>query len=96
MTERRSPTTEQVQAMIDAAGGRANVKSGIVVANAGINSVGFNTPFASAPQVALTVQSDIALRDCLYKVTAVSPTFFNFECDVACTMAWIATDAGDP
>lgn len=98
MAERVCPTTEQVQAMIDAAGlgGGANVKSGIVAALTGQNTVIFNTPFASIPRVVLTVQDDIALRDCLYKVTFVSTTRFYFYADVACTIAWIATDAGDP
>jgi len=95
MVERRCPTTEQVQVMIDAARA-ANVKSGIKVASGGSNSVAFNTAFTSTPQVVLTVQDSIALSDCLYKVTAVSIEGFSFDCDVACTMAWIATDAENP
>lgn len=97
MTERRGPTTEQVQAMIDAAGlSGANVKSGTVAASGGSNEVVFNTPFTSVPGVVLTVQDSIALEDCLYKITVVSETGFSFEADVAATYAWIATDAGDP
>lgn len=96
MTERRCPTTAQVQAMIDASGGGANVKSGIKVATTGSNSVTFATPFASTPQVVLTVQDSIALRDCLYAVRSVSITGFTFDADAAATYAWIATDAGDP
>lgn len=94
MAERRCPTTEQVQVMIDAAGG-ANIKSGIKAASAGSNSVTFNTPFASIPRVILTVQDSIPLRDCLYQVTAVSATGFSFKTDAAAIYAWIATDAGD-
>ncbi|GAI97398.1 unnamed protein product, partial [marine sediment metagenome] len=45
MEERRAPTTEKVQSMIEGGGG-ANVKSGTVAANTGANSVTFNTPFA--------------------------------------------------
>ena len=96
MTERVCPTTEQVQAMIDAAGGGANVKSGTKAASTGANSVTFGTPFASVPRVILTVQDNIALRDCIYQVTAVSTTGFDFEADVAATYAWIATDVGKP
>jgi len=96
MAERRCPTTEQVQNMINAAGGGANVKSGTKAASTGSNSVIFNTPFTSTPRVVLTVQDSIALRDCLYQVTAVSTTGFSFDVDTAATYAWIATVAGDP
>ncbi|MBA7672697.1 hypothetical protein ES703_80883 [subsurface metagenome] len=93
--ERRAPTTSKVQQMIEGGGG-ANVKSGTKAANTGANSVTFNTPFASVPGVVLTVQdTGVALRDCLYKVTSVSTTGFDFEADVAATYAWIATDAGN-
>lgn len=82
---------------IHAGGGNGvNVKSGIKVATAGSNSVVFNTAFASTPQVVLTVQDSIVLRDCLYEVTAVSTTGFSFDADASATYAWIATDAGDP
>ena len=81
---------------IAAAPGGASVKSGIKAASSGSNSVTFTTPFASTPRVVLTVQDSIALRDCLYQVTAVSTTGFSFDADVAATYAWIATDAGDP
>lgn len=95
MAERRVPTTEKVQEMIGVGGG-ANVKSGTVAANTGANSVTFNTPFASVPRVVLTVQdAGLVLGDCLYKVTSVSTTGFNFEADAAATYAWIATDAGE-
>lgn len=70
------------------------IKSGIV-ASPGSGSVTFNTAFASIPQVVLTVQDDTSLRDCLYKVTAVSETGFSYETDVVLTLAWIATDAGN-
>ena len=97
MTERRFVTTAKVAAMIAAAGGGANVKSGKKDASTGSNSVTFTTPFASTPEVVLTVlDAGLALRDCLYKVTAVSTTGFSFEVDAATTYAWIATDAGDP
>ena len=79
-----------------AGGGGANVKSGTKAAATGSNSVTFNTPFASTPRVVLTVQDSIALRDCLYEVTAVSTTGFSFDVDAAATYVWIATDAGDP
>lgn len=77
-------------------GGSLNVKSGVKVASTGSNSVTFNTAFSSTPQVVLTVQDSIQLRDCLYKVTAVSTTGFSFDVDVSATYAWIATNAGDP
>ena len=53
------------------------------------------TAFASTPQVVLTVQDNIQLRDCLYKVTSVTTTGFEFDVDASATYAWIATDAGD-
>lgn len=104
MVERRAPTTAKVQALIQAhadvvdahhtPGGGANVKSGTLAANTGANSVTFTTPFASVPRVVLTVQdAGLALRDCLYKVTLVSTTGFEFEVDAAATYAWLATDA---
>lgn len=97
MTERRAPTTAKVQAMIDASGGGANVKSGTKVATTGSNSVTFNTAFASTPRVVLTVQdASLALRDCLYAIRSVSTTGFSFDVDAAATYAWIATDAGNP
>jgi len=77
-------------------GGGANVKSGTLAAATGSNQVTFNTPFSSTPRVVLTVQDSIALRDCLYEVTAVSTTGFTLNCDAAATYAWIATDAGNP
>jgi len=76
-------------------GNGVNVKSGTYVASIGSNSVTFNTAFSSTPQVVLTVQDNIALRDCLYQVTAVSTTGFSFDADGAATYAWIATDEGD-
>lgn len=76
-------------------GNGANVKSGTYAASTGSNSVTFNTAFSSTPQVILTVQDSIALRDCLYEVTTVSTTGFSFDVDAAATYAWIATDAGD-
>lgn len=79
-----------------AGGGGADVKSGTYAASAGSNSVTFNTAFASTPQVVLTVQDNISLRDCLYQVTTVSTTGFSFDVDAAATYAWIATTAGDP
>jgi len=79
-----------------AGGNGVNVKSGTKAAGIGGNSVVFNTAFSSTPQVVLTVQDSIALRDCLYQITAVSPTGFSFDADAAATYAWTATDAGDP
>jgi len=77
-------------------GGGVNVKSGTIAASIGSNSVVFNTPFAATPRVVLTVQDNIALRDCLFQVTAVSATGFSFDADAAATYGWVATDAGDP
>ena len=77
-----------------AGGGGVNVKSGTVSGSSG--SVTFNTAFASTPQVALTTQDSTTLRDCLHKITAVSTTGFSWSADVSQTVAWIATDAGDP
>lgn len=96
MPERRFVTTAKVAAMIAAAGGGANVKSGTKAASTGSNSVTFNTPFASVPVVVLTVEdATLALRDCLFAVRSVSTTGFSFDADAAGTYAWIATDAGD-
>ena len=105
MAELRAPTTDKVTAMIQAhednanahhvPGGGADIKSGTKAASIGSNSVTFNTAFASTPQVVLTVQDSIALRDCLYQITAVSTTGFSFDADAAATYAWIATNAGD-
>jgi len=75
-------------------GGGANIKSGIVSGASG--SVTFNTPFVSTPRVVMTIQDTIQLRDCLYKVTAINTTGFSWEADVSSTLAWVATDAGDP
>ena len=77
-------------------GGGVNVKSGTMSASTGSNSVTFNTAFASVPQVVLTVQDIIALRDCLYEVTVVDVNGFTFVVDVAATYVWVATDAGNP
>ena len=77
-------------------GGGVNVKSGTVAASINGTDVTFNTPFVSVPQVVLTVQDNIALRDCLYQITAVSVDGFSFDVDANATYAWIATDAGDP
>lgn len=79
-----------------AGGGGVNVKSGTIAASGGSNNVTFNTAFASTPQVVLTVQDNIQLRDCLWQVTAVSTDGFTFECDADATYAWVATDAGNP
>ena len=80
-----------------AGGGGADVKSGTIAASgSGTNSVTFNTNFSSVPQVVLTVQDDIQLRDCLFKVTDVTTSGFSFECDSSATYAWIATNAGNP
>ena len=77
-------------------GGGADVKSGTIAASSGSNNVTFNTAFSSTPQVVLTVQDTIQLRDCLYEVTSVSTTGFDFEADANATYAWIATNAGNP
>lgn len=76
--------------------GGADIKSGTKAAAIGSNSVTFNTPFSSIPQVVLTVQDAIQLRDCLYKVTAVSTTGFSFEVDLAATYAWNSYRCGRP
>jgi len=92
-TERRAPTTEKEQAMIE--GGR--VKSGIIIAIKGSNDVTFNTAFVTIPRVMLTAwDAGLLLRDCLYKVTSLSATGFTFEVDEGATYGWIATDAGNP
>lgn len=77
-------------------GNGVSVKSGTIAASGGSNNVTFNTAFSSTPQVVLTVQDTVALRDCLYEVTSVSTTGFNFEADANATYAWIATTAGNP
>jgi len=94
MTERRCPTTEEVQAMIDASGGGANVKSGTVSGSSG--SVTFNTAFASTPQVVMTSLGSTATRDCILRVDSVSTTGFDWTADISQGAGWIATDAGDP
>ena len=77
-------------------GGGANIKSGVKAASTGSNSVTFGTAFSSTPVVTLTPFGSIALRDCLFAVTAVSTTGFNFDIDDSSDYMWIATDAGDP
>jgi len=95
MVERRCPSTAKVQEMIGSGGG-ANVKSGTVATSGKVGSVTFNTPFASIPHIVISPQdSGLGLRDCLFKVTSVTTTGFDFEVDADATYAWIATDAGD-
>jgi len=82
--------------LLEGDGSGADIKSGTIAASTGSNAITFNTLFAFTPQVILTVQDNIALRDCLYEVTAVSTTGFTFNTDAAATYAWIATNAGNP
>ena len=95
MTERRTPTTTKVQAMIDASGGGggANVKSGSLVPAAKTwVTVSFTTPFASVPAVAGAISKNAAwsLRNItvdgfeVYLNTTGNNTFW-----------WVATDAGN-
>jgi len=77
-------------------GGGANVKSGTKVCTIGANSVTFTTAFSSTPRVVLIGQdAALALRDALWVVRSVTTTGFDFEVDAGCTIAWIATDAGN-
>ena len=99
MATKKCPTTTKVASMIAAAiasaPGGATVKSGVKAASTGSNSHTFATAFATTPRVVLTVFDSIALRDCLYALTAVSTTGFSFDVDTAANYSWIATDAGD-
>ena len=94
MVERRAPTTAKVQAMIDAGGGGANVKSGLLVPVAKTwVVVTFATAFATTPSVsgAISKNASWSLRNItvngfeVYINTTGSNTFW-----------WIATDAGNP
>lgn len=109
MVEKRAPTTAKVAGMIQThkddpnahhvPGGGADIKSGVVV-NAPQGEdvpVTFTTPFASVPQVVLTMQdAAITATNARIVVHSVSTTGFTFELYRAGTVAWIATDAGDP
>jgi len=94
VNERRAPTTEQVQAMIDAASG-ANVKSGQSTGTKKtVVQVDFATPFTSAPVV--TISDYNAVETWLVEVTA---NYFKWNNDSPSSdvlIDWIATDAGNP
>lgn len=107
MQERKAPTTIKVAALIQAHKddpnahhvpvGGADVKSGTKACASGANSVTFGTAFASTPQVVVTHQdASLNIRDALLVIRAVSTTGFDPDVDAACTVAWIATDAGNP
>ena len=91
--ERRCPTTEEVQAMINASGGGAVVKSGSLVPAAKTwVLVSFTTSFVSTPAVtgAMSKNATWSLRNItvdgfdVYLNTTGNNTFW-----------WIATDAGN-
>jgi hypothetical protein len=81
------------------AGGGANVKSGVVNVTAGGSAVvTFVTPFAATPQVIVTNQFASADTSTTLSVFPVSTTGFTIRGagNAAGTVAWIATDAGNP
>jgi hypothetical protein len=81
------------------AGGGANVKSGVVNLTAGGSAVvTFVTPFASTPQVIVTNQFASADTSTTLSAFPVSTTGFTLRGagNAAGTVAWIATDAGNP
>lgn len=94
MTERRAPTTAKVQAMIDASGGGANVKSGQSTSPKATEAqVNFGTAFASTPRVVLTPTDDKGVW-----VTEITTTYFkwnNNSKNTDVTVYWIATNAGN-
>jgi len=97
MPKRSTPTTEQVQAMIDAAppGNGAPIKSGVSTSPAKEEKrVNFTTAFLAAPRVLLTTRNIYAD----VWVTKIYPSFFEWDnnsyaADV--TVQWIATTAGN-
>jgi len=97
MTQYDTPTTPQVQAMIDAAGGGngANIKSGVSNTPAGTTKqVNFVTPFPSNPRV--VIASYMTDRDVW--VTQVTTDYFkwwNNETSKEAIIHWIATTAGN-
>jgi hypothetical protein len=81
------------------AGGGANVKSGAVNLTAGGSAVvTFTTPFASTPHVVVTNQFSSADTSTTLSVFPVSTTGFTIRGagNAAGTVAWIATNAGNP
>jgi len=40
--------------------------------------------------------ADLVGQDALYKVNTVSTTGFTWEADTSMTLAWVATNAGNP
>jgi hypothetical protein len=81
------------------AGGGANVKSGVVSLSAGGSAVvTFTTPFASLPQVLVTSQFASADTSTTLSVFPVSTSGFTIRGagNAAGTVAWLATNAGNP
>ena len=104
-TERRSPTTEQVEILIQEhadlpnvhhvpGGGGANIKSGSLITAAKTwVAVAFNTAFSSTPSVSGAVS-----KNTTWSLRNVSTTGFEVYLNTtgSNTFWWIATDAGDP
>lgn len=81
------------------AGGGANVKSGVVNLGAGGSAVvTFTTPFQATPAVMVTSAFNSADTSTTLSVFPVSTTGFTIRGagNAAGTVAWIATDAGNP
>jgi hypothetical protein len=80
-------------------GGGANVKSGVVNLPAGGSAVvTFTTPFASLPHVQVTSQFNSADTSTTLSVFPVSVSGFTIRGagNAAGTVAWLATNAGNP
>ena len=97
MTERSTPTTEQVQAMIDAAdgGNGANIKSGVSSGPEGEEKhVDFVTPFPSTPRIVISAYT--FNREVW--TTKVTTNYFRWRSASGTGSAvihWIATTAGN-
>ena len=97
MTEYSCPTTEQVQAMIDAApgGNGANIKSGISSSPEGTEKqVDFVTPFPSNPRVVISAY--MFQREVW--TTTVTTDYFKWTSTYGGGTAiihWVATTAGN-
>jgi len=95
MVERRTPTTEQVQAMIDATSGNgANIKSGVSTGPYGEEKqVDFVTTFLSIPNVVI-----VSTTGKFVGITEVTTTYFkwkDWQYSGEITIQWIATTGGN-
>lgn len=104
MAERRTPTTDKVQAMIDASGGGANIKSGheTGISCGSTRDVVFPTAFLSIPDV-VAISDSTQGKDHAIRIGSVSTAGFTIYVDKSHTgggcsnvgVYWTATTAGN-